>query len=249
MTCGVILLLRDSCSALSTLQEVQRLISGGDDAARLYSWLADYVLYSLTPQVTFTLADDTASQLAASAESGRCRIVKYNGLCNVPMLRLLYVGATFTSVPCFVAIPSSTGRVFMDLCWTWARHAHYEQARQCVSRFKLALFQTIGGGWASLRRADKALGYARLLYATAASINDVATERKSRLFVGWSYLWSGRVQQAIQIFERELREAKQKGDTAQERRCVAALHHVQCSACEVFEDIKAADIFPSSCPV
>ncbi|KAF8305085.1 hypothetical protein TcBrA4_0000150 [Trypanosoma cruzi] len=91
----------------------------------------------------------------------------------------------------------------------------------------MAILQTVGGGWASLRRADKALRYAIMLYETAALIHDTATLRKCRLFVGWAHLWNGDLRQAVEIFEQQLVEAQVEGDAVQERRCISAIHHAR----------------------
>ncbi|RHW71141.1 hypothetical protein DPX39_080021900 [Trypanosoma brucei equiperdum] len=231
MACGAIVLLQDSCSAIAVLEEVRKHVRmRGNEAEAICSNINDYVYHSLAAQATFVLDETEVPRMLARAGVGELQAYTINCSGGKAELCLFCVGTSSTVLPCFVALPSSRGRVFLDMCLTWAFRAHYEQARQCASRFKLALLQTIGGGWASLRRVDKALRCALLLRETAAELNDAVTERKSRVFVGWALLWSGDVRQAVTIFEQECKEARCAGDTAQERRCVAALHYVRHNA-------------------
>ncbi|KAF5217354.1 hypothetical protein ECC02_009782 [Trypanosoma cruzi] len=202
MACAEVVLLRDSCSAVGMFFEVQRYKK--NKAFR--SSLADYVLRALTAEATFPILHGTS---------------------DFPSLSLFYVGeATCSGAPCYVALPTS-GRFFIDYCLTWGRHAHQGQARRYAACCKMAILQTVGGGWASLRRADKALRCAIMLYETAALIHDTATLRKCRLFVGWAHLWNGDVRQAVEIFEQQLVEARVEGDAVQERRCISAIHHAR----------------------
>ncbi|RNF19847.1 uncharacterized protein Tco025E_03986 [Trypanosoma conorhini] len=162
--------------------------------------LAGHVLRALAAEATFSIR---------------------HGARDFPPLLLFCVDGV-----CYVALPPP-GRFFIDFCLAWGRHAHYGQARQYAACCRMAMLQTVGGGWASLRRADKALACAVMLYATAARIHDAATQRKCRVFVGWAHLWNGDVRRALDIFEQQRREAEVEGDAVQERRCISAIHHAR----------------------
>lgn len=122
----------------------------------------------------------------------------------------------------FIAFPSS-GRVFADGTLLWGRMAQTELARQYAGRCEIARLQTIGGGWASLRRADKALECALELYDVAIAVFDEETVHKCRLFIGWAQLWNGNTEAAEHLFQLELRQAVLDGDVVHQRRCQHAL--------------------------
>ncbi|RNF09662.1 hypothetical protein TraAM80_02017 [Trypanosoma rangeli] len=200
MMCAEVVLLHDSCSAVQVFLEVRR----NEKSRAVRKSIAGYVLRALTAEATFS--------------------IRY-GTRGLPSLLLFRVGkATGIDGACYVALPSR-GRFFIDYCLAWGRHAHYGQARQYAARCRMAMLQTVGGGWASLRRADKALMCAIMLYETAARIHDAATLRKCRVFVGWAHLWNGDVRRAVDIFEQQRREAQVEGDAVQERRCISAIHY------------------------
>ncbi|KAH9593510.1 Protein of unknown function DUF4807 [Trypanosoma melophagium] len=201
---SVLLLLRDSCSALAVCVLVQKHRRRRHTRNRI----ADCVCRTLA---TLPLPLPTSTSPASST-------------------RLVYIGVATgifsgaAGVRCYTLLPTP-GRLFVDYCLSWARHAQSEQARQYVASNRMAVLQTMGGGWASLRRADKALRCALQLYYTSLQLHDASTQRKCRVFVGWAHLWNGDVQRAVAIFEQQRREACEVGDTVQELRCIAALHH------------------------
>lgn len=128
---------------------------------------------------------------------------------------------------CFLLALPRTSCVFRDLTLRWAIVADSEMRRQYAALCEMARLQTIGGGWASLRRADKALECTLRLYAVAQSVWDEDTAGKCRLFVGWAQLWNGNRALAQRIFEAELRMAEANnvyGDNIVHiRRCQNAL--------------------------
>lgn len=126
----------------------------------------------------------------------------------------------------FLVLPSPE-RVFIDFTLYWARYAQSEQARQYVIRCRIALLQTISGGWASLRRVDKALLYALELHRLALLIWDEDTARKCRVFIGWAYLWNGDVASSSAIFKSEQAIGEVCGDEIHQRRSESALFHLR----------------------
>ncbi|KAG8344579.1 hypothetical protein ERJ75_001056200 [Trypanosoma vivax] len=235
MTCGTLVLLRDSCSAIYLLEEVrkQTLCAESNCSNSVCESLADYVLCALTPQSIISLSEAQMNDFGEAEEGGEAVLVDraqlYTHTCpngSTLQMQVLYIGnSPILGVKCFVALPLSSGRVLHDLCGAWARYAHFEQARQCAAGFRLAMLQTIGGGWASLKQAERAMECALKLHTTATSINDTATQRKCRAFVGWAHLWSGDVKRAVDIFKREKEVARIERDDVHERRCTSALHH------------------------
>ncbi|KAG5504334.1 hypothetical protein JKF63_04779 [Porcisia hertigi] len=116
---------------------------------------------------------------------------------------------------------------FYDYTMYWARIAYSEMARQYVGFCLIAKLLTVGGGWASLHRADRSLVCALQLYAVAKSVYDDEVVHKCRLFVGWAYLWNSNPTKALEVFRAELAAARQRGHTLHERRCLHAIENAK----------------------
>ncbi|GET88660.1 hypothetical protein, conserved [Leishmania tarentolae] len=116
---------------------------------------------------------------------------------------------------------------FFDYTMYWARVAYSEMARQYVGRCLIANLQTVGGGWASLHRADKSLACALQLHAVAQAVFDEDVVRKCRLFIGWAHLWNSDPAKALEVFYAELAAARRYGDTVHERRCLHAIQNAE----------------------
>ncbi|ORC83722.1 uncharacterized protein TM35_000591140 [Trypanosoma theileri] len=229
---SVLLLLQDSCSALA----VCVLVHKHQRSRQTRNRIADCVCRTLSTHATLPLSTavttttTTATISSSSSSSSTSAISSSNDIKN--STRLVYIGvatgvfSATTVARCYTLLPSP-GRLFVDYCLSWARHAQSEQTRQYIASQRMAVLQTMGGGWASLRRADKALRCALLLYYTALQLHDASTQRKCRVFVGWAHLWNGDVRRAVEIFKQQQEEAREVGDTVQELRCSAALHHAE----------------------
>lgn len=152
----------------------------------------------------------------ARAVATRCRL-------SVLSKQAVAVGRSKAEhLPVYLLLPSYSS-YFYDFTIFWGQSAFTEMARQYVGRCRIAQLQTLGGGWASLHRADKALECAILLYDCAAAVFDGDVVRKCRLFIGWAHLWNNSPQMAIQLFRMELAEARKRGDEVHERRCLHAI--------------------------
>ncbi|KAK7198357.1 hypothetical protein NESM_000794800 [Novymonas esmeraldas] len=112
---------------------------------------------------------------------------------------------------------------FFDHTLHWARVAYSEMARQYVGRGVIAQLQTVGGGWASLHRADRSLMCALQLHAVALAVFDEESVRKCRLFIGWAHLWNSNRATALRLFRAELAAARRWGDDVHEQRCLHAI--------------------------
>lgn len=122
----------------------------------------------------------------------------------------------------WLAIPTMA-RLAHDWSMPWSRYAQAELARQYISCCRIAHLQTVGGAYASLRQADRALECAIQLYETALSIHEEDILRKCRVFIGWAHLWNGSLTMSLQLFELALEDARQRGDIVQQRRCEHAI--------------------------
>ncbi|CBZ27153.1 conserved hypothetical protein [Leishmania mexicana MHOM/GT/2001/U1103] len=120
---------------------------------------------------------------------------------------------------------------FFDYTMHWARVAYSEMARQYVGHALIAKLQTVGGGWASLHRADKSLACALQLQAVAQAVFDEDVVRKCRLFIGWAHLWNSDPAKALEVFYAELAAARRHGDTVHERRCLHAIQNAEHNPC------------------
>jgi hypothetical protein len=89
----------------------------------------------------------------------------------------------------------------------------------------MAVATTMGGGWASVRNAEKALEWALRLMDLAAKIGDAATVRKCCVFVGWALLWRGGGRCSRAVFTVQQEAAASAEDSVNYRRCMAALLH------------------------
>ncbi|CAM68123.1 conserved hypothetical protein [Leishmania infantum JPCM5] len=116
---------------------------------------------------------------------------------------------------------------FFDYTMYWARVAYSEMARQCAGHGLIAKLQTVGGGWASLHRADKSLACALQLHAVAQAVFDEDVVRKCRLFIGWAHLWNSDPAKALEVFYAELAAARRHGDPVHERRCLHAIQNAE----------------------
>ncbi|KAG5478607.1 hypothetical protein LSCM1_06010 [Leishmania martiniquensis] len=126
----------------------------------------------------------------------------------------------------YIVLPTYTD-YFFDYTMHWARIAYSEMARQCVSYGLIAKLQSVGGGWASLHRADKSLVCALQLHAVAQAVRDEELVHKCRLFIGWAHLWNSDASKALEIFHAELEAARRRGHTAHERRCLHAIENAE----------------------
>lgn len=131
----------------------------------------------------------------------------------------------------------------LSLSLPMAKHIEFfAQHYRAVSN-SMALASSIGGGWASVRNARMSIQYAVKLGRLAALINDDASVRKCRLFVGYGLRWLGLPAAARCVYERELRAAVRAGDPLQVHRCELALrqlHDDAAGACDCGEDAWAA---------
>ncbi|KAG5478396.1 hypothetical protein LSCM4_04628 [Leishmania orientalis] len=135
----------------------------------------------------------------------------------------LYIGlGAVDAARVYIVLPTYAD-YFFDHTMHWARIAYSEMARQCVSYGLIAKLQTIGGGWASLHRADKSLICALQLHAVAQAVSNEEVVHKCRLFIGWAHLWNCNPAKALEVFHAELTAARRRGHTAHERRCLHAI--------------------------
>ncbi|KPA84140.1 hypothetical protein ABB37_02219 [Leptomonas pyrrhocoris] len=126
----------------------------------------------------------------------------------------------------YLALPTYAA-FFFDYSIEWALFASTEMSRQYVGRCMMAKLQTVGGGWASLHRADKALLCALQLYRVAVAVFDEEVVRKCRLFIGWAFLWNSNRTKALEVFQGELDDARARGDLVHERRCLHAVFNAE----------------------
>ncbi|CAD2219115.1 hypothetical protein, conserved [Angomonas deanei] len=140
-------------------------------------------------------------------------------------ITLVYIG-TWDEDHVYVPFPS-LGKVSGDLSFYWARLAQWELCKQYRAYCSIAVLQTTGGGWASLRRVDKALECAVQLYYVAGVVGNDEIAQKCRIFVGWSCLWMGDQTSALLIFYSELASARRKKDIVHKRRCLHAIAHAK----------------------
>jgi hypothetical protein len=126
----------------------------------------------------------------------------------------------------FLACPSLP-LAHYSLVFQWARVARAEMARQYCLRNRMAVVMTLGGGWASLKRAPQALLCALELYSLAEDLGDESTMRKCKIFVGWAHLWAGNVSTSHDIFLSLLSESHRGEDSINLNRCHAALLHLE----------------------
>ncbi len=122
-------------------------------------------------------------------------------------------------------VTPSVHRVWLDLCLRSGQLAHAEASRRHAVLCDMAVATTMGGGWASVKNAEKALEWALRLMSLAVQIGDEATVRKCRVFVGWALLWRGDGTCSREVFEVQQEHAQTAQDEANHRRCVAALLH------------------------
>lgn len=125
----------------------------------------------------------------------------------------------------FSTMNCSPSEVHYRLTFRSSVLAFREMSRQHNVRCQMALAQTMGGGWASVKNAKEALKCAMQLYSLAEQIGDEATMRKCRVFVGWALMWVGKLDPALLVFYGEQQNAATVGDDSNYQRCVAALLH------------------------
>jgi hypothetical protein len=135
----------------------------------------------------------------------------------------VYVGRSSRDRCAVCLVLPTYANFFFDYTIEWALFAQAEMSRQYASRCMIAKLQTIGGGWASLHRADRALLCALQLYTVAEAVLDEEVMRKSRLFIGWAHLWNSNPAKALEVFRSELSDARARGDATHERRCLHAI--------------------------
>jgi hypothetical protein len=72
--------------------------------------------------------------------------------------------------------------------------------------------QSLGGGWASVRRPKQSQACARLLACLGALVGDEATVRKCQVFEGYALMWRGRTTESARVFRRAQRAAAAADD-------------------------------------
>ena len=175
--------------------------------------VADFVEESASDLVQATSAVLLVSSTAAAAAPH-------------PPSSWAYVGvSTQTRHDVYLMLPTYAC-LFFDYTMASALLANGEMSRQYAGRCTIAKLQTIGGGWASLHRADRSLLCALQLYTVAEAVFDEEVVRKCRLFVGWAHLWNSNPAKALEVFQAELKDALSRGDIEHERRC----RHAICNA-------------------
>lgn len=210
---------RDSWSALALALLVTGGAGGSTERASdfVLSAAANYARYELAPHLVLTYGAMKGRE-GESREDEREEEQRLRQRC-VPMR----IGSeSLCRSVVFVALPSPA-QLFYDGSRRWADYAQWEAARQYTAWCRIAVVQTVGGGWASLRRADKALACAMELYELAQIVGDGDIASKCRVFIGWAHLWSGRRETAVHLFSLELRDAVMRGDTVHRRRCENAI--------------------------
>lgn len=194
--------LRDACTTLHLI----RLAPQHDIVDYVEETAADLVASSSTmPLVTSSsssLSSSTATSLPPSC---------------------VFIGVSSREHCDIYLVLPTYAHLFFDFTMHWAFVANGEMARQYAGRCTVAMLQTVGGGWASLHRADRALLCALQLYRVAEAVFDEEVVRKCRLFIGWAHLWNSHPTKALNIFQRELNDAIARGDLVHERRCLHAI--------------------------
>lgn len=125
-----------------------------------------------------------------------------------------------------LAIPS-LGDAQLQLILPWGRHCNKAQNTQYMWRVRMAIAQTMGGGWASVRNVAESLRWALLLQHCAEELGDEASMRKCRVFIGWAHLWNGNREASHEVFLIEKRTAQEVGDEINANRCAAAEAHME----------------------
>ncbi|CAJ1008626.1 hypothetical protein Q4I28_003939 [Leishmania naiffi] len=212
--------LRDACAALqlSLMAYERRQCSAHSMTVATY---IDACASDLVKGVR-TLEGDTLSSLPTCDSSDAITTMT---------ARWFYIGSeTDGDVRVYLMLPTYAD-YFFDYTMHWARIAHSEMARQYVGHGLIAKLQTVGGGWASLHRADKSLMCALQLHTVAQAVFDEDVMRKSRLFIGWAHLWNCNPAKALEVFYGELEAARRHGNTAHERRCLHAIQNAEHNPC------------------
>jgi len=124
---------------------------------------------------------------------------------------------------CVVTVLALNPREFLHSVTASARYAQQICVRRTRLMVRMAYYQTLGGGWASVMNVPKALECAFRLYQIAWELEDAPTLRRCRLFVGYAHLWNGNFALARKIFLTELERATQQGDDGDVKRAQAAL--------------------------
>ena len=158
-----------------------------------------------------SLGVQLVDQSAVSSSSSWCTLAALRESNGLPVL--------FSTTGC------SPAAVHFSLSFRSSMVAFHEMSRQYDVRCRMALAQTMGGGWASVKNAKEALRCAIQLYSLAEQIGDEATMRKCRVFVGWALMWAGKLDPALLVFYGEQENAAVIGDASNYQRCVAALLH------------------------
>lgn len=139
----------------------------------------------------------------------------------------VYVGVTTRGRHRVYVVLPTYAALFFDMAIEWAFFAHAEMSRQYAGRCIIAKLQTVGGGWASLHRADKALLCALQLHCVAEAVFEEEVVRKCRLFIGWAHLWNSNPAKALTMFRSELADARRRDDIVHERRCLHAISNAE----------------------
>ncbi|KPI85483.1 hypothetical protein ABL78_5443 [Leptomonas seymouri] len=166
-----------------------------------------------------------ASELVEVASAVSC--VSSTPSSAFPPPSWLFIGVSSRRRHAVYLVLPTYAALFYDYTIEWALLAQAEMSRQYAGRCMMAKLQTIGGGWASLHRADKALLCALLLYRVAEAVFDEEVVRKCRLFMGWAQLWNSSPTKALEMFQRELDDARARGDVVHERRCLHAVSNTE----------------------
>ena len=107
----------------------------------------------------------------------------------------------------------------------WGRIARKELERHYRLKLQMALAQTMGGGWASVKNVCMASKWALRLFEVAEQLGDASSLRKCRIYVGWAHLWQGDTSTSTKIFLRESDESLSTNDTVNYGRCTAGLSY------------------------
>lgn len=164
-----------------------------------------------------------ATEAIASILVAHCRgaFVSADGIQEIPAVRILSNGRHFPR-GIFVVHHFSLALIHATN-WGWSKFVYRSAVRDYIVLQHMAMAQTLGGGWASVRNAREALRAAVALYCLAHAIGDEACMRKCRVFIGYAHMWRGNRAKSTEIFLREMTAAAAADDHVQHRRCVAAL--------------------------
>jgi Domain of unknown function (DUF4807) len=106
----------------------------------------------------------------------------------------------------------------------WNIQPELQMKKYIYVKSNMYLIDSLGGGFASIKNADKAFHYLLLLYKLALTINDQETIIKCMIYYGFTLLWKRKYQEALQVFNQQKELAQKKKYYILVNRCDSGLN-------------------------